>query len=155
MFAPLINDQPIERVRAVLLTENNTLMMIKRVKPSREHLPYWVAPGGGVEPHDYDLHSALYRELYEELGAEVRILRRVFVLNHVKKDRPLQEHFFVCRLESYDLSLRTGPEFNDPTRGEYLPDEIPLTRRHIQRLNFKTPELQTWLLRHLDTLIFV
>ena len=152
MFTPLITAPPVERVRAILLTGDDTLLMIKRVKPHRPDEPYWVAPGGGEEAHDGDLYGALHRELCEELGAVFRVVRRAFVLSHVKKGKPLQEHFFVCTLEGYDLTLRTGPEFSDPTRGEYLPYDVPLYAPSIARLNFKTPELQSWLLRHLDAL---
>lgn len=113
------------RVRAILLTGNNSVLFIKRVKPNNPS-PYWVAPGGGVEHDDHNLYDTLERELCEELGATATVLNKAFVLKHEKAGKQLEEHFFVCRLHNYDLDKRDGPEFDDPTRGEYIPDEIPL-----------------------------
>ena len=156
MLYPNPSDNPYtspvsRRVRAILLTDKQRLLFIKRVKPHKPR-PYWVAPGGGVEDGDATLHDTLHRELCEELGATVDILEHSFVLRHYKADKRLEEHFFVCRLRSYDLSQRHGPEFDDPTRGLYIPDEIPLSARAIQEINIRTPELRDWLLENLTRL---
>lgn len=143
-------EEIIQRVRAILLTKDGKMLFIKRVKTTAP--PYWVAPGGGVESQDDDIHSTLHRELLEELGARVEILREAFVLRHEKAGKNLQEHFFICRLIDYDLSLRSGPEFDDPSRGQYLLDFVPLEKDAIARLNIKTEELRDWLMRNLYTL---
>lgn len=144
--APLV-----QRVRAILLTEEKRLLFIKRVKPNNTP-PYWVAPGGGVEAYDNSLYDALARELSEELGAEAAVLEHGFVLHHEKAEKNLEEHFFVCRLLNYDLSQRYGPEFDDPSRGEYIPDEIDLNTQSIESINIKTGQLRDWLLDNLDML---
>jgi len=139
------------RVRAILLTGDGALLLIKRIKPKRV-APYWVAPGGGVENSDLDLRAALRRELYEELGARATILETAFVLRHQKAGKELEEHFFLCWLQEYDLSQRYGPEFEDPARGQYIPVAVPLTAAALRRLHIKTPEFRDWLLRQLDYL---
>lgn len=139
-----------QRVRAILLTPRHTLMLIKRVK--NDVPPYWVAPGGGVEAEDKTLLDTLSRELNEELGAVADVIETAFVLEHEKAGKNLEEHFFICRLVNYDLSKRSGPEFEDPTRGQYLPVEIALDAKTINALNIKTPELRDWLLNNLDSL---
>ena len=139
------------RVRAILLTPGGAVLFIKRVKPFNG-APYWVAPGGGVEPDDLDLFAALERELYEELGAVATVLETAFVLEHRKAGKELEEHFFVCLLQNYDLSKRDGPEFADPARGEYLPDEVPLTAAALNRIDIKTPEMRDWMIANLGTL---
>lgn len=140
----------IQRVRAILLTSQKTLMFIKRVKPDKP--PYWVAPGGGVEDDDASLLDTLHRELQEELGANVEVIDKAFVLEHHKGGKDLEEHFYICRLLDYDLTLREGPEFNDPTRGEFIPVEIPLDEHHLRDIHIKTPELADWLLQNLPLL---
>lgn len=140
-----------QRVRAILLTGNGSVLLIKRVKPNST-ASYWVAPGGGVEHQDADLMATLERELYEELGAIATVLDTAFVLEHQKAGKQLEEHFFVCRLHDYDLSKRYGPEFNDPARGEYIPEEVPLDTFELCRVNLKTPELRDWMIRKLDYL---
>ncbi len=140
-----------QRVRAILLTGNDSVLLIKRVKPGSS-ASYWVAPGGGVEHQDADLIATLERELYEELGAVATVLETAFVLEHQKAGKQLEEHFFVCRLLNYDLSKRYGPEFNDPARGEYIPEEVPLDAFELCHVNLKTPELRDWMIRKLDYL---
>lgn len=146
-----MSDKIVQRVRAILLTGDHKMLFIKRIKTDASP-PYWVAPGGGVESEDDDIFSTLHRELLEELGAHVEILREAFVLRHEKAGKNLQEHFFICRLIDYDLALRHGPEFNDPSRGEYLPDFVPLEKDAIAQLNIKTEELGHWLMQNLSTL---
>ena len=148
---PVDNAPPIQRVRAILLTDNKEVVFIKRIKPNKPQ-PYWVAPGGGVESIDANLQDALYRELCEELGASIEIVERGFVLEHTKADKELEEHFFICRLISYDLSKRNGPEFDDPARGRYIPDFVPLQTSAILELNIITEPLQKWLLNNLSYL---
>ena len=36
------------------------------------------------------------------------------------------QHFFLARLINIDETLRTGPEYDDPSRGTYTLDRIPL-----------------------------
>ncbi|MYD10422.1 MAG: NUDIX domain-containing protein [Chloroflexi bacterium] len=140
-----------QRVRAILLTGNDSVLLIKRVKPNKP-ASFWVAPGGGVEIQDADLMATLERELYEELGAYATVLDTAFVLEHQKAGKQLEEHFFICRLHDYDLSKRYGPEFLDPARGEYIPHEVPLDAYALRRINFKTPELRNWMLARLEYL---
>lgn len=139
------------RVRAILLTGNNSVLFIKRVKPNNPS-PYWVAPGGGVEHDDHNLYDTLERELGEELGATATVLATAFVLEHEKAGKQLEEHFFICRLQDYDLDKRDGPEFDDPTRGEYIPDEICLDDDALYTINIKTPEMRQWMVENLDYL---
>lgn len=151
MLAPTSPILPNERVRAILLTGRDSLMLIKRVKPHNP-TPYWVAPGGGVEGQDRSLRAALMRELHEELGADVQILRHAFTLRHIVDNKNLHEYFYVCKLLDYNLALRNGPEFNDPTRGDFIPDDIPLTAQALGSLNLRTPELRKWLIANMNRL---
>ena len=140
-----------QRVRAILLTGDGSALLIKRVKPG-SLAPYWVAPGGGVERADANLIATLERELYEELGAAASVLATAFVLEHEKAGKQLEEHFFVCLLQEFDLSRRYGPEFLDHSRGAFIPEFIPLDLVSLGKLHFKTPELRDWMIHHLDYL---
>ena len=152
MYPAIIEEIPInQRVRAILLTDDNQLLFIKRLKPNNRK-PYWVAPGGGVETEDNNILDALHRELDEELGATIDVIQKGFVLRHYKGEKNLEEHFYICRLLDYDLSQRNGPEFDDPKRGQYIPDVVALTEKAINSLNIKTTELRDWLLENLHIL---
>lgn len=115
----------IERVRAMLLTPADGLLLIRRTRPGAA--PYWVFPGGHVEPEDPDLRSALMRELREETGAEPHITG----LLHVLADERERQYFYLGRIEAWSEADRTGPEFGDPDRGEYRLEEVPLTREAL------------------------
>lgn len=146
-----LQEARIQRVRAILLTEDNDVLFIKRVKPNKPQ-PYWVAPGGGVEERDEDIYAALARELCEELGARARVIAPAFILRHEKAGKQLEEYFLICRLLDYDLTQRHGPEFDDPARGQFIPDFVPLTANAIAALNIRTLELKTWLLENIASL---
>lgn len=152
MYPATLDKIPVnQRVRAILLTRDNRLLFIKRIKPN-SNKPYWVAPGGGVETEDDNILDALHRELDEELGATINVVQHGFVLRHFKGDKNLEEHFYICRLIDIDLSQRNGPEFDDPTRGQYIPDVIDLSPQAIKSINIKTVELRDWLLDNLNRL---
>lgn len=51
-------------VRALVLDESNAVLLVRLVFPDGA---WWVLPGGGIEPHE-DTHTALHRELAEEVG---------------------------------------------------------------------------------------
>jgi len=102
------------RVRALLITPDGGLMTIRRVRPGQD--PYWVLPGGGVENGE-GLEAALERELREEVAADAEIHSLIYILEH-GGDR---QYFYLARARSWSASAgdRSGPEFTDPTRGEY------------------------------------
>jgi ADP-ribose pyrophosphatase YjhB (NUDIX family) len=110
--------------RAVLLDEEDRMILIKRTKPGRA--PYWITPGGGMEATDTTVTEALRRELLEELGAKVAVGVPVFVDTVPEPGGVKVQHFFVCRLESMDTALRHGPEIDEPN-GEYEIVKVPFT----------------------------
>jgi len=101
-----------------------------------------VLPGGHVEPDDQDLHAALIREVREECGAEPQIVG----LLHVLSDEHRREHFYFARIQSWSEAERTGPEFDDPDRGEYRLEEVPLTVSALEAISLE-PEQIAALLR--------
>ncbi|HWU11969.1 MAG TPA: NUDIX domain-containing protein, partial [Streptomyces sp.] len=57
----------VKRTARAILLDGDDLILIKRTKPGVD--PYWLTPGGGVEPEDTTVVDALHREVDEELGA--------------------------------------------------------------------------------------
>ena len=132
-----------DRVRAVLITPGNQLLTIRRVRPGQE--PYSVLPGGGVEAGE-DLGTALARELREEIAATVDVHSLLLILQE-NTDR---QYFYLARPHAWSASPadRSGPEFNDPTRGTYhlKPDSLAqFLISHITASNdlFALPDLRT------------
>ncbi|WP_059010014.1 NUDIX domain-containing protein [Streptomyces specialis] len=144
--------QPVVKrtARAILLDEADRLVVIKRTKPGRP--PYWITPGGGVEPTDATVLDALHREVFEELGAEITDVVPAFVdtVPCTQDDGDglppglKVQHFFVCRLVSMDLSLRHGPEVEAP-RGTYEIVRLPFTPEGLASVDVVPSSLSRYL----------
>ncbi|MGW7621426.1 NUDIX domain-containing protein [Streptomyces antimycoticus] len=143
--------------RAILLEGEAAprMILIKRTKPGQA--PYWITPGGGMEPEDATVVEALHREVDEELGAKVTDVVPAFVDTVPHSDEGADgaggaegaggvkvQHFFVCRLASMDLSRRHGPEVDEPC-GEYDVVSVPFTREGIASVEVVPPSLRAYL----------
>ena len=128
-----------DRVRAVLITSQNELLTIRRDRPGSP--TYRVLPGGHVEPGDASLEDALLREVREELAGEpaIRSLLRV-----VGSDTDRQ-YFYLATIDTWAFDQRIGPESDEPGRGQYAIDLIPLTGEDIARSNIKPEEIADFL----------
>lgn len=128
----------IERVRAILVTDDEHLLAIKRTRPG---VPaYWVLPGGQVEPDDVDLEAALHRELHEELAGEATVHSLVQVLDAA--DGSARQYVYLARIRAWQFEERTGPEFvdEDPSRGIYELEKIPLSSGELAAVGLKPEE---------------
>ncbi|MFD8483825.1 NUDIX domain-containing protein [Kitasatospora sp. NPDC059673] len=130
-----------ERVRAVLLTDHCTMLVINRIRPGIP--PYQVLVGGGVEVEDTDLKTALLREIREEIAGTATDLRP---FHRLTNDKGEIEHFYTAHISTWNFDDRTGPEFSCDDRGEYLLEEVSLTADAINALNLMPPEIKTALL---------
>jgi 8-oxo-dGTP pyrophosphatase MutT (NUDIX family) len=148
--------------RAILLdtsTGTPELVLIKRTKPDRP--PYWITPGGGVEPGDTSVVAALHREIAEELGGKAVDVVPAFVdtvphtlHDHLEDAHPhgvKVQHFFLCRLDSMDPAKRHGPEVDEPN-GEYEIVRVPFTREGVTSVNVVPPALRAYLAANIEGL---
>ncbi|MFJ8202710.1 NUDIX hydrolase [Micromonospora chalcea] len=138
-------------VRAILLDEDDRLVLIKRVKPGQA--PYWTTPGGGVEQEDVSLEAALRRELHEELGADADRFAQVFLFTVAAGDEVSVQHFYACRLLRLREDAGTGQEFDDPSRGEYQLDLVAIDR--LPTVNLKPDALREFIAANEEALLSV
>jgi 8-oxo-dGTP pyrophosphatase MutT (NUDIX family) len=131
-----------QTVRAVAFDRDGNLVLIKRTRSGRQ--TYWVAPGGGVESEDNDLESALRRELFEELHAEVEIGAEVLVF----RSGDMVTHIFLVRISRMSPDLRTGPEFADISRGMYEVECIEPFSGNLRSLNILPDEVRAFVAEH-------
>ncbi|MFD8982927.1 NUDIX domain-containing protein [Streptomyces sp. NPDC059564] len=125
----------IERVRAVLVTADDTMLVIRRTKPD---IPvYWVLPGGGVEASDESREAALHREIHEEIAGKPDIVR----LLHTMESEDERQFFYLAHIATWSFEDRTGPEFSAEGRGEYALEEIPLTVEGLDGIDLKPEEI--------------
>lgn len=124
-----------ERVRAVLVTADDTMLVIRRTRPGIPE--YWVLPGGGVEPTDESREAALHREIHEEIAGKADIIR----LLHTMESDDERQLFYFARIATWSFDDRTGPEFSAEGRGEYALEEIPLTMEGLDGIDLKPEEI--------------
>jgi 8-oxo-dGTP pyrophosphatase MutT (NUDIX family) len=143
----------VKRTARAILLDGPDMIVIKRTKPGLA--PYWITPGGGVEPGvDDTVVQALHREVDEELGAKVTDVVPAFVdtVPHPTEDAEdgvKVQHFFACRLGSMDLSRRHGPEVEEPC-GEYEIVRLPFTREGVASVEVVPPSLRAYLDRNIE-----
>ncbi|MGQ4489135.1 NUDIX domain-containing protein [Streptomyces sp. SAS_281] len=124
-----------ERVRAVLVTPDRTMLVIRRARPGIPE--YWVLPGGGVEPTDESREAALHREVHEEIAGKADLVR----LLHTMESDDERQLFYLARTATWSFEDRTGPEFSAEGRGEYALEEIPLTLEGLDAIDLKPEEI--------------
>ncbi|MFB0631168.1 NUDIX domain-containing protein [Streptomyces sp. AB3(2024)] len=125
----------IERVRAVLVTADDTMLVIRRTKPDIPE--YWGLPGGGVEPGDESREAALHREIHEEIAGKADIVR----LLHTMESDEERQFFYLARIKTWSFEDRTGPEFSAEGRGAYALEEVPLTVEGLDGIDLKPEEI--------------
>jgi ADP-ribose pyrophosphatase YjhB (NUDIX family) len=130
-----------QRVRAILINKNNQLMLIKRVKDG--FAPCWVAPGGGVIATDTSLEGAVSREIRQELGGTVSVVKPVFFLEHILEEEVvIKQWFYLCYL--LDDAV---------TSDNYQIETFPLKREALKSLNIQPEKLKSFLLSNCDHLM--
>lgn len=144
---PMTERPVVKRTARAVLLDGDDLILIKRTKPGVD--PYWLTPGGGVEPTDATVVDALHREVHEELGAKVMDVVPCFVdtVEHIADGGVTGvkvQHFFVCRLASMDPSQRHGPEIEEP-HGEYEIVRVPFSRVGIAAVHLVPLSLRHYL----------
>lgn len=137
--------------RAILVDEDDHLVLIKRTKPGTA--PYWTAPGGGLEAEDSSPEAAMRRELAEELGTEAGPALQVFFFSSPDGDRVATQYFFLARLLKLNEEARTGSEFKDPSRGGYEIDRIDLRGDALAEVDLKPTALRDFVLANRTALL--
>lgn len=102
---------------------------------------YYVFPGGGREG-DETFEDGAIREIKEEFGINVKIIRKLYEMNSEKFDQ--KEYFFLCEYIDGEFGTGTGPEFsNDPKykdSGKYIPEIVK--REEVKNLLLLPQEIK-------------
>ncbi|OIV38489.1 NUDIX hydrolase [Mangrovactinospora gilvigrisea] len=144
--------------RGIVLDERDgspvpDVVLIKRTRPGGMP-PYWVMPGGGVEPDDPTLEDAMRREVSEELGATVGPAVPVLVDTEPTTGADgtagvKVQVFFACRLRTLDPALRHGPEVDAPV-GSYEIVRVPFSRAGLGSVDLVPVAARRYLQQNLE-----
>lgn len=109
------------RVRAGgILIEEDKLALIERRRADRHYFSF---PGGGVDEGE-TYEQAVVREMYEELGLHVKVIRKIAEVRFNEK----MQYYFLVEKTGGEFGSGTGEEYGtyNPAYGTYLPLWLPL-----------------------------
>lgn len=69
---------------ALIINDKNETLLIKRTSKTRNENGFWSKPGGGVEFGE-KVEDAVKREIKEELGVEIELIKFLGFTNHIIK----------------------------------------------------------------------
>lgn len=88
-------------VGALILNEENKVLLALRSQKAKNERGKWEIPGGAVEFGE-TLEHALHREVQEEFGVTVSIIKRFNIVDHILPEE--KQHWvaqtFLCRIVS-------------------------------------------------------
>lgn len=134
------------RVRAILLTDQHTLILIKRLPQRPRQQPMWVAPGDAIVPDGADDKLILRDALMAELGVEVKILNLALQLFMTRWN------FYVCKVASVNPNRRSPQAIEEHRKGLYKVDEIKLEEAVIKQKTIQPRALRDYLMANLPML---
>lgn len=70
---------------ALIVNDKNETLLLKRGKKSRNQAGYWSKPGGTVEFGE-KIEDAVRREIKEEFGVEIKLIKFLGFTNHIIKE---------------------------------------------------------------------
>ena len=117
------------------------LMHRKDVKKNPDRQEYFVFPGGGQEENE-TFEEGTLREIKEEFGIDVKIVRKLYEEYSEKFDQTTI--YYLCKYISGEFGTGNGPEFsNDPKyvdSGKYIPEIVK--REKIENIPLMPPDIK-------------
>ena len=133
-----------ERIRlaGIIPMENGfALMHRKDVLKNPDMKEYYVFPGGGREGEE-TFEDGAKREIKEEFGIEVKIIKKMYEEYSEKFNQ--RTIYYLCEYVSGEFGTGDGPEFsNDPkyiNSGKYFPEIIK--KEDIEKLTLMPPDIK-------------
>ena len=117
-----------ERIRVagiIKMNDGYALMHRTKVKKRKDFQDYYTFPGGGLEEGE-TLEEGVKREIKEEFGINIKIIRKMYETESEKFNQ--KEIYFLCEYIDGKFGTGNGPEFNNDPKyidsGNYLPEII-------------------------------
>ena len=88
-------------VGAFILNDNNEVLMLLRSEQCKNEAGKWMIPGGGVDFNE-TLENCIIREVKEEIGIDIEVVKLITAINHILPDEG--QHWvaptFKCKISS-------------------------------------------------------
>lgn len=134
------------RVRAILITEKHTLILIKQLPQKPRQQPMWVAPGDSIVPDGADDKQILREALLAQLGVEVKIINLAMQLFMSRWN------FYLCKVVSVNPNRRSPQAIAEHANGLYKVDELRLEEVVIKQKTIQPRALRDYLMANLPML---
>ena len=125
----------------------------KDVVKRKDIQEYYTFPGGGLEEGE-SLEEGTIREIKEEFGITVEVLRKVYELYSEKFEQ--KEYFFLCKYVDGEFGTGDGPEFSNNAKykdsGKYIPEIV--SRDKVKDILLLPPEIKEKFVKDIDEKIF-
>ena len=130
------------RVAGIIFINGKIALMHRKDVLKRPEMPeYYTIPGGGLEEGETE-EEGTKREIKEEFGIEVKIVKKLYEMKSTKFNQ--KEIFYLCEYVSGKFGTGQGPEFsNDPKykdSGKYIPELVE--KENIKNINLLPPEIK-------------
>ena len=147
-----------ERIRvAGILPMNEGFAFMHRVGVKNHPIgDYYTFPGGGLEENE-TLEEGVKREIKEEFGIEVEVLKLLYETSNSnnRKNIPTKEYFYLCKYMSGKFGTGDGPEFSNNPKyidaGKYIPEIVE--RRDIESLILLPEDIRDRFIKDLKNLL--
>ena len=122
------------RVAGIVPLKNGFAFMHRKdVIKRKDFQDYYTFPGGGLEEGE-TLEEGTIREIKEEFGINVKIVKKLYEMKSGKLNQ--EEYFFLCEYIDGEFGTGNGPEYNnDPNyidSGKYIPEII--NREDVEKI---------------------
>lgn len=120
-----INKLTIRVTGIVPMNGGFVFMHRKNVIRNKDYQEYYTFPGGHLEEGE-TLEEGVMREIKEEFGIHVKVVRKLYELENSRVN--MKEYFFLCEYVDGEFGTGEGEEFsNNPEykeSGEYIPEIV-------------------------------
>lgn len=109
----------------VPMNDGFVFMHRKNVIRNKEYQEYYTFPGGHLEEGE-TLEEGVIREIKEEFGIDVKVIKKLYELENDKLN--MKEYFFLCEYIEGEFGTGDGEEFSNNPKykdsGEYIPEVV-------------------------------
>lgn len=120
-----INKLTIRVAGIVPMNGGFVFMHRKNVIRNKDYQEYYTFPGGHLEEGE-TLEEGVIREIKEEFGIHVKVVRKLYELENSRVN--MKEYFFLCEYVDGEFGTGEGEEFsNNPEykdSGKYIPEIV-------------------------------
>ena len=145
-----------ERTRvAGIIFMNGGIALMHRVGvlKKKDIQEYYTFPGGGLEEGE-TLEQGTIREIKEEFGIDVEVVKKLYELESKKFNQ--KEYFFLCEYIGGKFGTGEGPEFSNNPKyidsGKYLPEIIK--KEDVKNIPLLPPEIKEKLVEDIENGLF-